>query len=680
VVLLACASVLGQSRSEPTLPAENCLPGTNYEAQGYSIRNATIDDPWHFLMTFGVASDSASQAVAALRGRPYHFEELKQTQQLIEKQRFLPADINLSAIEVENCSEKQLDVVFHVFSVQISPVLSSTFEFRELEETDPQKAAGSSLSGHYLAITPRMGYDETDRFFGGAEIQTEWPPRAVPLDSFSFDGYGSPAMHSVSASLAGHYDSATNWLGHAEWRLDFQNSSLPTDRGSLKQSSLALGVTGQLHPLRGVVPRFGITADGGDQQSGFAPGDLAPHTVADSRFGSAKIYLGITAHPRHQALAASYALELGSTGVSFGEDWRKHLADIAYECWWPVADHRLFELEQRLAAGEIETLGSVPVTEKFFGGNAEQQFMPGDAWKIRANPVIRSIPANRFYRTSSGAGGNRFISYNLTAALTAWRKPIVPGELTADPEFTQKLDGAITSAVSILQVSYASADPHFQDTLLLLPEAAASLDRLNNALTEAQPNLPSSLKPAWDACTRKIRSSSNYVKRARAGKPLSAYGYVQELLPDGVASLADVVSACGSDLNGTLKDPAIQSASGEVDAVAHRVQTTFGLIDQDAASTRAAADMSYVRRTLDIILKEVNITAVSPVFVFDAARIGPGGNGPYTGTRYGTGGGVRFSLASTASFTAGYAWNVTRHAGEAPGAIFFSFDIRNLLH
>jgi len=690
VLVLACASVRCQSQSgvhpsgiqsevQPTTPG-SCLPSTDYETEGYSIRNATIDDPWHFLMTFGAGHDAASQTAASLRGRPYKSAEVRQARNEIEKQRFLPAEINVSLTGIANCSDKQLDVIFHIFSVQISPVLSSTFEFRQLENTDPQKAGGSSLSGRYLRITPRAGYDQTDKLFGGAAIESEWPQAAIPVDSFSFDGVASSAMHSLATSLAGHYDSASNWLGHAEWRLDFENASLPTGRANLEHGSLALGLSGQLHPLAGVVPRFGLTIDGGNQHSGFAARDLAPNTVPGSSFGAAKFYFGVTAHPRHQALTASYGLELGSTSADFRQDWRKHIGDIAYESWWPVADHRLFEVEQRLTAGRIQTLRVVPVGEKFFGGNAEQPFVPGDAWKIRSNPVIRSISANRFYRTSTGAGGDRFLSYNLTAAITAWRTPIVPSELTTDPEFTQKLDGTIVSATSLLQVTYASDDRHFRDLLPLLPQAAANLDQLKAAVTAAQASAPSSLETAFDVCRTTIKSSSNYVKKAQKAKPVSAYGYVQELLPDGIAALAAVVSACGGDLNSALKDPAIRSSSSDVDAVAHQLQTGFALIDQEAASAKAAADMGYVKRTLDIILKEVNIASISPVFVFDAAHIGPAGAGPYTGTRYGTGGGVRFSLASTASFTAGYSWNVTRHAGEAPGAVFFSFGIRNLLH
>jgi len=673
VLLAGCAAASCQA-------PENCSPGTDYEAEGYHIRNARIDDPWHFLMAFGTSGDAADQAVAALRGKPYNNAELRTLRDVIEKQRFLPAEINYSIIAVDNCSGKQLNVIFHIFSVQISPILSSTFEFRQLEKTAPQEAAGSSENGQYFRVVPRAGYDQTEKFFSGGNIEAQWPATVIPLDSFSVEGYGSSSTRLISAALAGHYDSAVHWLGHAEWRLEFQNSSLPTDRAALKQGWLGLQLTGELHPVQGWVPRFGMTVAGGNQQSGFTAGDLAPHTVASSGYGSAKFYGGITTHLRHQVLAASYGIELGSRGAMLRSDWRKHIGDIAHEYWWPVGDHRLFEIEQRFTAGRIQVSGAIPVSERFFGGNAEQQFVPSDTWKIRSNPVIRSIPANRFYRTSTGAGGDRFVSYNLTAAVTVWRKPIVPGELTSDAEFNNKLNGAMVSSTNLLQVAYASEDPNFHDLLSLLPDVAARLEQLSAAVTNAQASAPSSLGPAFKACTKAIASSTSGVRHARDDKPVQAYGWAQELLPDGSSSLADAVSACGTDLNETLNDPAIASASSGLDAAAQQLQTRFGLIDQDAASAKAAADMSYVRRTLDIILKEMNIASISPVFMFDAAHIGPATSGPYSGTRYGSGGGIRFSLVSTVSFTAGYAWNLNRHPGEGAGALFFSLSTRSLFH
>ena len=101
----------------------------------------------------------------------------------------------------------------------------------------------------------------------------------------------------------------------------------------------------------------------------------------------------------------------------------------------------------------------------------------------------------------------------------------------------------------------------------------------------------------------------------------------------------------------------------------------FKQIDENRAQKQATADMAFTRRTLNTLFNDVNIYSISPVFVFDVARIGPGG-----GTRYGPGAGIRFELATTAHFTLGYAWNVTRGPGEGRGNIFFAIGVRDLFH
>jgi hypothetical protein len=43
-----------------------------------------------------------------------------------------------------------------------------------------------------------------------------------------------------------------------------------------------------------------------------------------------------------------------------------------------------------------------------------------------------------------------------------------------------------------------------------------------------------------------------------------------------------------------------------------KLNTQFELIDQNATKRKATKDMSYVRRTIDIILKEMNVASLSP--------------------------------------------------------------------
>jgi hypothetical protein len=647
----------------------------NSDPASLRVRRATLSDPWRFLRLNWWMRDDADRAVAAMVGKPFTPAALNQVQTVVERDRFLPDDtpgigtINYLNAALENCESQQLDVVFRVFSASISPVFSSVFEFHQKERSAPDEASRVPSAWSFRAV-PVAGYDRSDGFFAGGRLTGRWEAARVPFGELDVEGYGSSSARQVSASLSGGYDSATGWLAHSEWRLVAENSSFPTDVSPLSRSRVAMQFSGTSRPrTNGLLLRFGAVAEGGNLQSRFGPNDLAAKTLASTGYTSAKLYIGATAHPARQAFAVNYGLGFGSTGNGFHGDWRKHIGDVAHSIWWPTGDHRQLELDHRLTVGGIQTLRVVPAVERFFGGNRQEFFVPGESWQIVSSPVIRSIPANGLYQTAAGAGGEQFISYSSTTALTVWSKPLVPRELTDDAGFKKELDSALTSATSILQVAFASQDRKFRDTLALLPETSTKLGELKAAVTGLGAAAPSTEQTA---CAGAILPAARLIQHAMADKPQEAFGSVKELLPSGLGDLGLTVSACG-ELNATLKNPAIASALDRLAQLAHTIQADFMAIDQDAASAKAAAEMSFARRTLNTLLQEVNIASISPAFVFDAARIGPGGR-----TRYGVGGGIRISLVSSVNITAGYAWNPDRRPHEAPGAFFFSFNTRNL--
>jgi hypothetical protein len=84
-------------------------------------------------------------------------------------------------------------------------------------------------------------------------------------------------------------------------------------------------------------------------------------------------------------------------------------------------------------------------------------------------------------------------------------------------------------------------------------------------------------------------------------------------------------------------------------------------------------DTKVVKAALDAFVKELNVVAVSPVAVFDVARVWP----DPAGTRYGAGCGVRLSIFNF-NTTVGYAFNLKHHAGDGRGAFFFSMDFTDI--
>ena len=79
---------------------------------------------------------------------------------------------------------------------------------------------------------------------------------------------------------------------------------------------------------------------------------------------------------------------------------------------------------------------------------------------------------------------------------------------------------------------------------------------------------------------------------------------------------------------------------------------------------------------MDVTFRELNLGAVSPALLFDAARIGPVQSGA-SALRYGIGPAVRFSIV-TLDVTVGYSFNPRRQGKEPLGQFFFSMDISDL--
>jgi hypothetical protein len=688
---------------KPGINKSNAVVGSceniDFEQAGYKVREVRIQDPFVFLPWVKARERRAAAQIAALvKGQPFRYDQASaKALEIIEKENFLPdtsdkrVKLRVEIVKVENCANGELDLAYGVFSTQIMPVLSGTPESRVVERQTPQTAAGQttvmvpkSKSFHF---TPKGGYDSTDLLYGGGRLEITPPgPRRFPFKSFIIDGEGSSKMHDVSVALAGSADfsadstDASQWLANAEWRLNFTHYALPTGLGQIKGGHLSGQFSGTTKPLGkgNLTLRFGGSLEGGNQQSDLGGVALAPDTVASDGYGSVKLYAGLDSRTDHNVVSASYGLELGSIGPSTRVDWRKHILDVRHELWYSLGDHRILDLESRFTFGSIQVPGKVPLPERFFGGNNEQFFIAGDTWQIRANPVIRAIPGNKFFRTADGAGSKNFLSYNLTAAYALWRETLVPQELTADPEFNSQLTGAITTVTSTLQNYYASKDAHFVKVVSQLPSLRSDVNDLKTVVATSQAAHAGQSPQLFKACTRAVGGALRRLDSAITPQGSDQFGLVTFLLsddPDEI-QLVKVDQACKTTLSVAISDATIATASDKVAQARASMLAEFNLIDQTKAASKAGADLAFTRRTLNTLFNDVNIYSISPVFVFDVAKINSGAG--FGGVRYGPGLGVRLELASVAQFTTGYAFNVRRGPGEGFGNVFFSIGIRDL--
>ena len=699
-LLVAMAiAVSAQDNSTPNvLPNQNplqkgvlpCKLGTNFETDKYRIVHTTVDDPFKFLYWIGGKSKSIeAQLAVKLNNQPFTYKLVDADGlTLIENARFAPDSdkgfsVRIELVSVQNCdpSARTLDVIYRIYSTDPPKFLGGATESQDTAEKSPQTTTGLAQAGSPYHFTPTGGYNRSDGAFGGGRIQITPNLGAFHLfDTFSAEGQGSYSMHSLSAALSGSAN-LLGWLKHADWRVNYLNYSAPAGAARLKSGSLSGQIDGETRPFwkSTVLARFGGLLQGGNMQSDVPTGLLPPQTVSNAGYGSLKGYIGLSSRTSHNVLSVSYGLELGSVGPSAQIDWRKHIGDVVDEFWIPIGDHKPLEVESRFTSGGIQVPHSIPLPARFFGGNGEEFFVPGDSWQIRDVPVIRAIPANRFYLTGEGAGADRFTSINLTFAYPVKSQPIMPKDLSADPEFNKILHAQIVSATSIEQNYYTWKDPHFASALDRLPDLKQLLGALQDSVNRAQAAHPNQFPDQFADCTNNIATAMFDVTNALAAKGVAQYGDLSALLPVDSDDLKSVQDACVGEVNQQLNDPGIRTAAAAVDAARTTILNAFNAIDQKLAAQKASSDIAFVNRTLNTLFKDLNIFSVSPVAVFDAAWIGPA-KGALGGNRIGPGGGIRLELASYVNFTLGYAWNVNRQPGEGKGALFFSIGVRDLFH
>ena len=697
LVLIAGAVCFGQTKDV----ADATCAGLNVEDLHFVVRSSKIEDPFSFLPWVRAREKRAAARVSTLvDNKPFTFAAVRDAAlKIIEEENFLPdardarVRVRLEFVTIKNCSNQKLDVVYRIYSTQIMPVLSGVPESRVTERQTPQDAAGMekvNASGvRPFRFTPLASYDSTDKLAPGARLDiTGKDSNAGVLSSASIEGRASSQMQEVSASVAGARDLDEGRLGHVEWRFNFNNHSLPTGAGDLEGGDLSGQFLASLKPSgsENFLIRLGGLINGGHQQTDITDVKLAPNTVANTSFGTAKFYAGIDSRLRRHVFSATYGLELGATDKNIRVDWVKHLFDFRHEFWGSRGDHHTIDVESRLTAGKLDVRRVVPVAERFFGGNHEDFLIPNDSWEIRANPVIRAIPGKRFFRTPAGDGGDSFFSYNLTAAYAIWREPLVPSDLAKTDKFNELLEAQLTNAQSFEQLHFLTKDEHYLKLLDLVtkpqpnPTVQAALDSLSAAVSAAQTSHPGQFPDLFENCVDDIRDASSRASSANQKKGEEQYGFVMSLLSSDDDELGSVITDCVQTLNGSgglAGNAAMTAAGNNLVQLKANMESELAKIDEAAAEKKAAADMVFVRRTLHTLVYDANVFSVSPVLVFDVARLGHR-NGTLGGTRYGPGTGLRLELASSAQFTAGYAWNTRRAPGEGHGTFFFSIGIRDL--
>lgn len=673
---LATSWCLRADAATPAAPG-NCPTGIDFEAAGYTVRDARVEGIFMYLPWVRAQFAAARQVVATLNGQPYRNEAVRKAAKELENTSFLPdagdrrVRFSIVVTRVERCSDRTLDLVYSVFPSQIAPAATATFEARESEQIAPEKSAGADQVTGRLRLSPLAGYDESSRLFGGASL--EYRPGEIPfVDAITAQGLASDEMHVAFANVAGSRDPEGRALAHVEWQLNALDSREPTDESDLKRRRLSAQFSALSHPIgRWQVPlRFGGALEAGRL------GELAA-SGATSPYSEAKLYGGATARLDRHAFAASYGMEIGSRGSFSGADWIRQIVDLADDFDVPVRSHVSLEIESRLTGGWLSARGELPGAAQFFGGSREQPFVPGETWTIRSNPVIRGIPPNQFHLPVTAGGSSHFVAANFTAAMPLWHTPVVPPELSDDAEFKEQLDSQIVTATSFVATEFVAGDPHFKLVAARIDDVRATLAALQTAVNAASATHSGEPADLFRACTAAIRRTTRRADAASRTTGGEQLGNTAALLSSDEDLLTETNSACIDELNAQLNDAAMATQGATLRQIHEAMEADFAKIDQATAQRRAESEMSFVKRTLNALINDVNVLSVSPMIGFDFARIAPAPS--RLGSRYAIGGGVRVTLVNSAAFTLGYFANPRHLSGEPRGALVISLQLKDVL-
>ena len=505
-----------------------------------------------------------------------------------------------------NCDDtsdpRSVDVEYRAFTIGPPTYLTRTFELRDRPDGD-KEAAGSAAG---LRLRPYIGYNESRGLYGGSRLTLLGEHRLA--DKLEMDAAVSGNSSVADLGIAGSRQFTRGALEFAEWRLGYTHSDVPADQLRLKDETFLaqfVGATRAAQPLN-LILRFGTSFEAGRRDTNISEAELPADTRPDSAYGALKLYLGGSAsHGRHE-WKISYGLQFGNTLESVSPGYYRHVVDTAYRVRFLPRPHLPFQLDAQLTGGFLGSLGGdIPAAERFFGGNVERNFIQGDTWRIRSNPVIRSFAQNRFNDADGRPiGGDRFAAINVTVAQTVWSRPLVPGdivrEVVRDPGITGALSGQLVGTRRVLREDAIQAKSReYRDLRKRIDTLTPVLRRITSELE------PLRLVPKYEELVAAVQSQVETVEGKVAAAGTVPTAVVTEQLPPNAVEMSALELVRG------LPDPdpdlSIEPLLSGLDTAVKALHDQVSKDGTDAARLleKVRSDLSSARRAIDDELRKV---------------------------------------------------------------------------
>jgi hypothetical protein len=663
------------------------------DLNGYRVLDVDLTDPLGFIAPWTSPFSSLKPALAIKQGQPFQLAALNKdvvflrtvltardvTSTLVFKVAYVSPRVTCDD-EAKTVRVSYL-MLTNVVSAHVAPSIEDAID----EDERPATTGAVRATTASTSVVPLAGYNATRGTFGGLSLGNT-------IQGVRVDGQTIGSADSLTARLevAGTIPRASaHWRG-GQLSGAFEYFDTPAGASHAREDKIAIRFSQSTEELsqQRIVFRYGGALEGGRQRNDDAS------IVQNSGYGSVKLYAGVTGRRGQSAFSSSYGFQAGATFADGVPAFTKHLIDVGYATRiagtaigdgtgpfrgpLSVSVHRSLDLQLRFSAGVIRRFEGAPLAERFLGGNELRPFVPDDEWTIPSDAFIRSIPENALGTAGGFEGGDRFYAANVTAAWPLWGRPLVPRELARDPTFLTQLNGSFSTIVGTLADNYKTNDPAYARQAAEIPEHARAIRAALDATTAAvmQIPLPIAARPPVAKAIKDVQAD---IRMAKGGIALIEQGDVT-VAPVLVNHYVPTLAAHAEVLRRTLDAAEVAAVSSDIavalaraDAPSAAIKGALDAIDSDKYRRQAAVTLAPAHNALDIFLHQLNAYSIAPVAIFDAAQISPAA----AGTRYGIGGGVRFSLINV-NVSAAYVFNIHPIVQEGRGAVFVKLDVTNV--
>ena len=194
-----------------------------------------------------------------------------------------------------------------------------------------------------------------------------------------------------------------------------------------------------------------------------------------------------------------------ATGIQFGSEqpanglaFIKQVVNASASSRFMPTDHHPLVVDGNFRAGWLASYGALPLAERFFGGNVPTPFIPGDAWVIQSNPILRSFPAHDFTFAEGPWGGTSFFSANSDVSYAIWGRPLIPTPVAKEVE--PLLQGQMKTFKNVTADSYVADTQQYKALEVVVANHAGSMAELQKRLLliKNQPAATSDLSSSVD--------------------------------------------------------------------------------------------------------------------------------------------------------------------------------------